>query len=267
LALGLQAIAPMQYVGIDLAWSERNPSGIAAIDSTGKVVRASANLRAIEEICKFAGLNGQAEAVVAIDAPLVVNNPRGSRPVDKELTRAFWPYDAAPYPANVGQKAFQKDGHVREFVNRLRAWGFRHLPECDNQQRQVVLEVFPSPAQVILFPCQNRLGHLHGRALRYKHKQRRSWGQVQAEWEIYRARLRSLRYGEPPITFAPDVWSDITTCVGIRFKHFDDLLDGIFCAYLAYCLWTFGEAGRRVVGDVDAGYVVLPRCQLPQCSI
>jgi predicted RNase H-like nuclease len=50
-------------------------------------------------------------------------------------------------------------------------------------------------------------------------------------------------------------------------KQFDDLLDGILCAYLAYYYWYWGEEGSWVVGDLNTGYVTLPRRGLENCAI
>jgi len=54
---------------------------------------------------------------------------------------------------------------------------------------------------------------------------------------------------------------------GTRYKMLDDLLDGIFCAYLAYYFWHRGEAEYRILGDTEAGYVALPACRLPNCEL
>ena len=109
------------------------------------------------------------------------------------------------------------------------------------------------------------------RALRYKHKPERAWAEVHSEWEIYRARLRSLECREPALKFSDDVRSqigiDITGYRGAVYKQFDDLLDGILCAYLAYYYWCWGEEGSWVVGEMATGYVTLPRCRLKNCAI
>ena len=139
------------------------------------------------------------------------------------------------------------------------------------QEQQSFVEVFPSPALVTLFPGQNRRDHIHCRALRYKYKKGRAWAEVHSEWEIYRARLRSLESGESALKFSPEVRKqigiDITEFKGRRYKQFDDLLDGIFCAYLAYYFWYWGEDGCWVVGDLETGYVTLPRCRLSNCPL
>jgi predicted RNase H-like nuclease len=34
---------------------------------------------------------------------------------------------------------------------------------------------------------------------------------------------------------------DVLELTGVRYKILDDLVDGIFCAYLAYYFWYWGE--------------------------
>src|SRR5437870_1958972 len=87
---------------------------------------AQADLQTNEEICDFARLGSPDGAVVAIDAPLVVRNTGQCRPVERQLTEMFWPCDAAPYPANLSNPAFQEVGqhsNIGESVGgfRLRA--------------------------------------------------------------------------------------------------------------------------------------------------
>jgi predicted RNase H-like nuclease len=60
---------------------------------------------------------------------------------------------------------------------------------------------------------------------------------------------------------------DITEFKGVKYKAFDDLLDGIFCAYLAYCFWYLGDKGCCVVGDAATGSVTLPKCPLEKCTL
>lgn len=262
----------MKFIGIDIAWSERNPSGIAVIDSDGALVRASGDLRTNDDLCEFAGLNDGDDAIVTIDAPLILKNVDKQRPVERRLTEIFGPYEAGPYPANLSRTEFQQTGRIRQLCLRLEQLGFKHNPQIEKQAPQrAFLEVFPSPAQVILFPCMTHNGHTHCRPLRYKHKQGRSWLQVQCEWDMYRARLRSLQTKEPAIRFSDDARKslniDVSDLTGVRYKVVDDLADGIFCAYLAYYFWYWGEDGFCVLGDLDHGYVALPRCPLPNCPM
>jgi predicted RNase H-like nuclease len=86
---------------------------------------------------------------------------------------------------------------------------------------------------------------------------------VHSEWEKYRACLRSLECREPALKFSNDVRQqigiDITEYRGVRYKYFDDLLDGILCAYLAYYYWYWGEENCWVAGDLQSVCVTLPK--------
>jgi hypothetical protein len=66
----------VRFVGIDLAWGGRRPSGVAVLDPDGVVV-AEGWATADEEIIGFLAEHDQGGAVVALDAPLVVGNRRG----------------------------------------------------------------------------------------------------------------------------------------------------------------------------------------------
>lgn len=262
----------MKFVGIDIAWSERNPSGVAVIESSGMLIRASGALRSNNDICEFAGLSGGEAAIVAIDAPLIVKNADKQRPVERQLTQIFGPYDAGPYPANLSNAAFQPTGRIQRIVRHLESLGFTNEPRVRKRRSQrVFLEVFPSSAQVILFPCVTHSGHTHCRSPRYKHKPGRSWLEVQSEWDIYRARLRSLQTKDPAIklsSYASKALSiDVSELSGVRYKIMDDLADGIFCAYLAYYFWYWRDKRTWIAGDTEDGYVVLPRCELSNCPL
>ena len=262
----------MRFVGIDLAWLERNPSGVAVIEADGTLTRAAGDLQTNQEIYDYARLTEGEGAVIAIDAPLIVRNKDRQRPVERQLTEIFGPYEAAPFPANLSNPAFQESGRIQQFVRLLERLGFEQQPRVRKQESQrVFLEVFPSPAQVILFPGMTHSDHGHYRPPRYKFKTGRSWAETQCEWETYRARLLSLRAKEPVLKFSSAVKKaispDVENCKGVRYKALDDLLDGIFCAYLGYYFWYWGADHYSVVGDTNTGYVALPRCPLPQCSI
>jgi len=174
--------------------------------------------------------------------------------------------------SSLSNSAFQPTGRIQQLAGHLEGLGFTNHPQVQMRKAErTFLEVFPSPAQVILFPCMTHSGHTHCRPPRYKHKRGRSWLEVQCEWDVYRARLRSLQLKEPALKFSTEVKQalgvDASEMTGVRYKILDDLLDGIFCAYLAYYFWYWGEERCWVVGDMDTGCVTLPRCRLPNCQL
>ena len=69
----------MYFVGLDLAWGERKPTGVAVVDDDGRLVyvgvaQDDASIRAA------IGPYVEDDCLVAFDAPLVVTNPTGQRP-------------------------------------------------------------------------------------------------------------------------------------------------------------------------------------------
>src|SRR6266566_5193281 len=152
---------------------------------------------------RFASLRGLASpegAVVAIDAPLIVKNLTGQRPVEFQLTSIFARYDAGPHSSNRSNPNFQESGKTQRMARLLLDLGYRQqIAPLKQQAQQTLLEVFPAPALVILFPCHLHSTHTHCRPPRYKHKRDRSWPELCSEWEIYRARLRSLECREPAL--------------------------------------------------------------------
>jgi predicted RNase H-like nuclease len=68
----------MRFVGIDLAWGGRRPSGLAVLDPDGTVV-AEGWATSDEELAGLLERHDPGGAVVALDAPLVVTNPAGTR--------------------------------------------------------------------------------------------------------------------------------------------------------------------------------------------
>ena len=69
----------MHFVGLDLAWGQRKPTGVAVVDDTGKLLLATA-------VTDDASIRGilepytEGDCLVSIDAPLIVTNPTGQRP-------------------------------------------------------------------------------------------------------------------------------------------------------------------------------------------
>ena len=88
----------MYFVGLDLAWGEKNQTGVAAIDSDGRLLHVGAaqdDASIIDAIAPFTG----DECLVAIDAPLIVSNSTGYRPAEMKFNRDFQKFDAGACPA------------------------------------------------------------------------------------------------------------------------------------------------------------------------
>lgn len=90
----------MLYVGIDLAWGRRNPSGVAALGPDGKVLEAG--LLGPGEAAGW--LRGLGSDVLAfVDAPLVVANPTGQRACETAIGRCYGRWKVSAHSSNLGR--------------------------------------------------------------------------------------------------------------------------------------------------------------------
>ena len=244
----------MRFIGIDLAWSPRNPSGGIVLSASGRVLDRTSELGGDAEVMDFVSqaLPRHSSGIVAIDAPLAVPNETGGRPCDKQVASAFGRYHAAPYPAN--RKNLRRYGGLRAEAIRqnLEARGFCHDPNIgrlDDSRR--VLEVFPHPATVSLFALD--------RTLKYKARSGRSYEHRWHELAQLRDHLASLCVSTPPLHLPPELASmPIQGLRGRRMKAAEDLLDALVCAYTALYAWHHGPRGYAVYGKAAEGSILVP---------
>ena len=95
----------MYFVGLDLAWGENKPTGVAVLDGRGHLVHIDA-VRTDQEIGASIAAYVAGNCLVAIDAPLVVTNPTGNRPAERALNKDFARYDAGAHPSNTAKREF-----------------------------------------------------------------------------------------------------------------------------------------------------------------
>jgi predicted RNase H-like nuclease len=239
-------------IGIDLAWSPKNATGLAAATVTGErvEVHTTALAYSLNDIVEFVRDHSSVPITIAIDAPTVVPNETGMRPVerilqsDPELQRAH----AAPYPANRQLLGKCNGGRPRgeELVELLK----RELQVTEvgcppaHHCGRFAIEVFPLAAMPRLFGV---LG-----VPVYKKKGSRTWPQCQAGLSSYIERLRQLQ--RPELDFSSELRMDGQ--IGKKFKAIEDRVDAVLCAYIAALAWL-GEV--ECVGTLDEGYITLPR--------
>ncbi|MBC7317873.1 DUF429 domain-containing protein [Candidatus Bipolaricaulota bacterium] len=244
----------MVLIGLDLAWSEANPSGGVAIrwqGDRGKPFLWTAELGALEEIVGFVEeAAGLGPALVAVDAPLLVPNETGTRPCDRELSAFYRKAQAQAYPANRRRLGPRVRGEALVAALKARGFTFQSRVEKRKLVRQVV-EVFPHPAMIELFGLP--------RILRYKARPNRSLSFRLAELRRYWELLGGLSEAEPALDTAPILsQTEISGLKGRELKAAEDLLDALYCAYIALHLWYWGEEGYRVFGDEGTGFILVP---------
>ena len=168
----------MFFVGVDLAWGRRSPTGVAAVDARGVlchlgVAAGDDDLQA--QLEPFV----RGECVVAIDAPLVVTNPTGNRPCEAQLNRAFRRFDAGAHPANTGLAWFADGGRGARLCAAL---DLELDPRAPARRR--ALEVYPHAASVVLFGLP--------KTLKYKQKAGRDFALLRSELTRLMSLIESL---------------------------------------------------------------------------
>lgn len=244
---------PPYFVGIDLAWGERKPTGVAVVDTDGRLVHLSAATDDDSIIAALAPFTG-AECVAGIDAPLIVTNPTGNRPAEAALNRDFRPFEAGAHPSNTGKPEFAGTPRGARLAEAL---DLDLDPRSERPRR--ALEVYPHAASVALF----RLG----RTLKYKAKPGRSFEQLRSELLRLMELIAGLRHADVPLDVsASEQWRQLYSAVEgastkSELRRAEDPVDAVLCAYIAL------YAARRpdditIYGDTETGYILTPT--LPQ---
>lgn len=241
------------FIGIDLAWSRKNCTALAAIRLNGGCAELidHAYLRSDSDILDWTLLKcGDGGCVVAIDAPLIVKSSSGTRPADVSLSREFRRFEACALPANL-KNAYRGP----ELLELFHMAGFSSDPDTvsrNKRNKRTVIEVFPHPAEVVLFGLEKTLKYKRGRVEERKKELSR----------LQRLIFETFTRIEPHL-HANDLLEgisreDVSGMKGRRRKRFEDLLDAIVCAYTAFYFWYWGEVNCKVFGDTNSGYIVTP---------
>jgi predicted RNase H-like nuclease len=232
------------FIGVDLGWYGK-PSGLASIrvDDAGARLQNIARVAEVDEILDWVEREcGGGNAVIAVDAPLVIRNQSGIRIAERELNRDFRRFHAGCHAANLGRPFAQ---NVIAFSRRLEALGFRHGASlAPRQQGRFQIEVHPHAATVSLFDLP--------RIVKYKRGLRDA--KAKELGRLRRFMLSRLPQLEPWFSFRlPSVPRMGNT------KPVEDQIDAVLCAYIAWHWWYWGTARNTVYGDEPGGYIVVPK--------
>jgi predicted RNase H-like nuclease len=246
----------LRFVGVDLAWAvDRRHTGVAVMEGGARGVSLtdlSAELHSLEGVTQFIRAHLSKSMVVAVDASLIVNNDIGQRPCETEIGRIFGHCHASCHSTNRTQRYFDSG---QRLVRSLTRHGFDHglpLKTAKFRPGRWLIEVYPHPAMVRLFDLK--------RIIRYK---KGTVGERRSGLRLLQTHIR--RIGTSGCGLLPSECLDRLLCVdpadlkGHPLKRHEDLLDAVFCAYLAWHFWRWGEEGNEVFGEMGTGYIVVPK--------
>jgi predicted RNase H-like nuclease/diadenosine tetraphosphate (Ap4A) HIT family hydrolase len=249
----------VSYIGVDLAWkSDQNPSGLAAAvgDSNGaELVEAQASAKGLDAVLAFVRAHLAEHTVIAIDAPLIITNKTGQRACERIVAKRFGRYKAGAHPSNL--TLYPDPASVR-LAGALARLGFVH-PDTSmtlGDKPRVMIEVYPHPAMVVLFGLDERLRYKKGTVP----DRRRGLARLGT---LLQERLTA---GPPALSGIRRYLCDSATLSGQVLKAYEDLLDAVFCTYLALHARHYGVERNELIGDGESGYIVNPTAPLPRPS-
>ncbi|MCL8025990.1 DUF429 domain-containing protein [Nocardioides bruguierae] len=232
----------MHYVGVDLAWGERNPTGLAVLDADARLLHVS-TVRTDAEIGEALETFTAEECLVGIDAPIVVTNATGSRPAEQALSKDFRRFEAGTHPSNTGKPEFAEGRTRARRVCRL--LGLDPDPRSGRARRAI--EVYPHAASVVLFDLE--------RTLKYKAKPGR-------DLDLLRRELLTLMGHVETIVAVDAAWQALRRQVEAatrksQLRVVEDQVDAVVCAYVA---WFADHRPEQTAtyGDLATGYIVTP---------
>lgn len=248
------------FIGIDLAWqSDKNHSGIAVLrgDSNGAALFSySTDIVTLLDVVDYVLAHATPNTVVAIDAPLIIKNMKGQRPCENLVGKKFGRYHASAHTSNL---ALYPNAGSLQVAQLLERGGFSHTPNptIDRyKEGRWFFEVYPHPAQVVLFGLE--------RIIKYK-KGRVADKRAGLEKLCYHIRTKFVQ-GKPSIQpneqFEELLKEDLDRLKGKALKHYEDTLDALVCAYLALYYWSWGAEKAEMIGNLETGYIINPTAAL-----
>jgi predicted RNase H-like nuclease len=226
---------PARFVGLDLAWGRRARTGAAVLDERGRLLDV-VSLLTDDELVQW--VEPHAPRVVAVDAPLVVENATGMRECERLVGRAYGRYGASCHVSNSTRMPAPRGA--------LLAHGRWRVDASAGAPGPVCVEVYPHAALVGLFALPYRLAYKKGRL----EDRRRGFHE-----------LVRLLEGWPvlQLTSCPE-WAALRAGVAsavrqVELNRLEDQLDAVLCAGMAL-LHHRGEL--HVYGDALGAHVVAP---------
>jgi len=240
------------FIGIDLAWkSERNPSGVAVLlgDREDARLTALSTIYPERSVSEFVTANATVNTVVAIDAPLIIINETGQRGCETAVGKRYGSREASCHTTNL--RLYPSATSVA-LTAELVSHGFTHVDPLNPQlDGRIMAEVYPHAAMVALWNLP--------KTIKYK---RGSVAENRMGLNTLRAHLSRLSKAEPPLrrstVLRELLTAELNQLRGGKLTDYEDQLDALFCAYLAYYFWYWRWERNEVFGDLESGYILNP---------
>lgn len=241
----------MKFIGVDFGWSS-GASGLCCLvwHNDNLEILDITTVWEIDDILAWidAWVAPTAPALIAVDAPTIINNPTGMRLADKLTHKYFGRYHAGCYPANLGLKFADR---TVGFGKSLFAKNFQHAPIIKQKQLgRYQIEVFPHPATINLFGLEKIVKYKKGNIAERRRELNKLRDYITDILPRLEPALSLTALKQIPV-IAPQQ-------KGKELKAIEDRLDSLLCAYVAAHWWYWGESKNMVLGNLDTGYIIIP---------
>lgn len=240
----------MKFIGIDLAWTYKNESGICVIDESGDVLVLESAVFSDENLVNIIKTYSGEKLHIAIDAPLVVNNETGSRQAERDLQRGrIHGHRLFAFNSN---RTFMKKAYKGIRGEMLSNLIIEHLPNISigmNEQGSSIVETFPTGIVSGLFPDIF--------PVKYKRKKGMTFEETVGQMKLMTERIGLFEQQNIISGFSDKLIVDETTITRIHHKHLEDKLDAVLCALGLYLIHE-KLAEPRKFGTDEEGFILIP---------
>ncbi len=263
----------MRFVGCALAWrpgeARNGVSCLVVMDERGSII-ANSFAGSVEEIAE--AVEGYASerrgVIVGVDAPLAVPNERGTRKIERILSKVALPAYSA------SRRMFGGEPYAEELLAALERVGVEYTdyPFPRERGQWVVVEVDSAATLKILSlerddgkdgDPEKRLRRMEDPRFRKGNKEGRAAalkGAIEVLWDTPGLRLRTGNLSADLNSPENLDVSKLDVSAGLSHAELDrilSLVEGTLAAYTVHRHWK-GRDGSMVVGAGDQGSVLLP---------
>lgn len=239
----------MKFIGIDLAWTYKNETGLCVLDASGRVEYLDSQVYSNEEILGVIKQHYSGPVTIAIDAPLVVPNDGGSRGAEGEMMRAkINGHRVSAFNSN--------RNYFTKVFGEIRGETLMHMIQKEIPDIQLgfdksasnIVETFPTGIINGLFP--------EIVPVKYKRKPKMTFDETMSEMRRLFIKFDQLEHKENIISGLILKIDDEVTARK-AYKHLEDKIDAFLCALGMYSIYN-GHALLEMFGTLDKGFIVIP---------
>jgi predicted RNase H-like nuclease len=252
-------VSVRRFLGVDLAWSEGrdgdvvNETGLVCLDRSGYVLDAAWARGVADTLTWIRIAAGDQSALLFVDAPLVVDNPSGQRECERQVGQHYGRWQVSANSTN--QASRHLAGVTLRQLLEQDGWRYDDGRGGPPTGSRTVCECYPYTTLV----GTAELGYAtDGQRPRYKRKPK---SLPVAQWRPLRAaacdelvrRLTRLASADPPLHLdshpvTRQLVQDPSPLADVDYKHREDLIDAVICAWTAALWYRHGMTHCQVLG-------------------